>query len=77
MSKALIQKVKTKQSKRSARSQAADARRTARTTASQSNTKGLKRWLKKPSKSDVSGVDTKGSGKSPPKKRKKRTPSWP
>ena len=63
MAKSLMQKVKAKQSRRSTRSQAADARSTARKTASQSNKKGLKRWLKKPSKTDVSGVDTKGSGR--------------
>ena len=61
--KATMAQVKAKQSNRSRRARAIDASSTAKTTYSQGNRDGLGRWVKNPRRSDVSGVDTKGSGR--------------
>ena len=57
-----IRKAKAKQAKRTRRSQLQDARTTAKRTVSQSNKSGIKSWMKRPGKLDISGVDTYGRG---------------
>jgi len=52
-----------KQASRSQRAKTLDARKTARRTFTTSDTAGMVKWLKKPGRFDVSGVDTKGKGK--------------
>ena len=71
--------VAAKQAKRSRRARAIDAASTAKSTFSTGNRDGLGRWVKNPRRHDVSGVDTKGSGRAgvrlytpAPKKRKKK-----
>ena len=61
--------VKRKQKSRSAKARAVDARKTAKTTYTSTDRPGMKSWLKRPGKSDVSGVDTKGKGAGRVKKR--------
>ena len=74
-----MSQVKSKQAKRSRRARAIDASSTAKSTFSTGNRDGLGRWVKNPRRHDVSGVDTKGSGRagvklySPTKKRKTKS----
>jgi len=73
--------VKRKQASRTRRAKTADAATTAKRTFATLDRDGLGRWMKRPGKYDVSGVDTKGKGKvvitrslrSHPKRRKKST----
>jgi len=55
-----IQDAERRQAARTTRSRSADARATARKTHTTTDTAGIRRWLKRPGRSDVSGVDTKG-----------------
>jgi len=56
-------RVARKQAGRSKRAQTMDARKTASRTFASGDTAGMTRWLKRPGRFDVSGVDTKGKGK--------------
>ena len=56
-------RVAKKQAGRSKRAQAMDARKTASRTFASGDTAGMMKWLKHPGRFDVSGVDTKGKGR--------------
>jgi len=55
--------VRRKQKSRSPQARVVDAQKTAKKTHASGDKAGLRKWLKAPGRSDVSGVDTKGKGK--------------
>ena len=58
-----IAAVHRKQAKRSPRARSVDARGTANSTFGQASARGRKRWMKRPGKHDIAGVDTVGRGR--------------